>query len=302
VKWIALTLVLLVVSAGAASARAEAAVYRAAPAADVSLPFWCDWGYDWDERCYRDLSDRLPIGGDEDKVWRSALRFPLSAIPGGAIVDSATLSLWFDGVCLGPRKTEQPCPARTFTIDVHPVLSRNWFREREVDFGPLAEQASLWTGAPGPLAFDVTNLVVDWVERGAPNHGLLLKLAVGEEQFGVSGPKLPSSEFVDAALHPVLDVTYLPQRARAVARGHTAETATAGSQSISTPYPSQTATSQAAPDTTAAIPTGSHLMPTPCGSPAARSHGRSRARSPAYGRRRSTHGRRARSLRQSAGT
>jgi hypothetical protein len=210
VKWIALMLVAFVASAVPAAARAGAVVYRAAPAADVSLPFWCDWGYDWDERCYRDFSDRLAVGGDADKVWRSALRFPLSAIPRGSVVDSATLFLSFDGVCLAPRKTEQPCPARYYTIDVHPVLNRDWFREREVDFGPLAEQASLWAGAPQRLAWDVTNLVSDWVQHGVPNHGLLLKLADGEEDFLVSGPKLPSSEFADAGLRPTLEVTYLP--------------------------------------------------------------------------------------------
>jgi hypothetical protein len=54
----------------------------------------------------------------------------------------------------------------------------------------------------------VTNLVIDWVEHGAPNHGLLLKLADGEEDLPVSGPMLPS-EFADAALRPLLEVTYL---------------------------------------------------------------------------------------------
>ena len=208
-KWIALSLVALVV-AGPAGAATEAIVYRGTPSADVSLPFWCEWGYDWDERCYRDFSDRLSVGGDVDKVWRSALRFPLGAIPRGSVVDSATLLLWFDGVCLAPRKTEQPCPARNYTIDVHPVLSRDWFREREIDFGPLADQASFWSGEPRLLSWDATNLVIDWVERGAPNHGLLLKLADGEETFSVSGPKLPSSEFALAELRPLLEVTYLP--------------------------------------------------------------------------------------------
>ena len=209
-KWIALTVVSLAIVAGPARAETDATVYRTAPSADVALPFWCDWGYDWDERCYRDFSDRLPVGGDEDKVWRSVLRFPLSAIPQDSVVRAATLSLSFDGVCLAPRKTERPCPARSYTIDVHPVLSHEWLREREVDFGPLAEQGSFWAGSPQRLSFDVTSLVVDWVERGAANDGLLLKLADGEEDFFVSGPKMPSSEFADAALVPALEVTYRP--------------------------------------------------------------------------------------------
>src|SRR5687768_9181079 len=115
-KWIALALVALVITAAPARAESDATVYRATPSADVSLPFWCDWGYDWDERCWRDFSDRLSVGGDSDKVWRAALRFPLNAIPHGSVVFSATLLLSFGGVCLAPRKTERPCPARTYTI------------------------------------------------------------------------------------------------------------------------------------------------------------------------------------------
>ena len=209
-KWIALLLVALVATGGPAHAATEVVTYRTAPSADVGLPFWCDWGYDWDERCYRDFSERLPVGGDADKVWRSALRFPLSPIPRNAFVLTATLFLSFDGVCLGPRKTERPCPARNYTIDVHSVLSPDWLREREVEFGPRYDQATFWAGALRRLSWDVTDLVIDWVEHGMPNDGLLLKLAESEEDFNVSGPRLPSSEFVDAALRPMLEVTYFP--------------------------------------------------------------------------------------------
>jgi hypothetical protein len=209
-KWIALLLVALVATGGPAHAATEVVTYRTAPSADVGLPFWCDWGYDWDERCYRDFSERLPVGGDADKVWRSALRFPLSPIPRNAFVLTATLFLSFDGVCLGPRKTERPCPARNYTIDVHSVLSPDWLREREVEFGPRYDQATFWAGALRRLSWDVTDLVIDWVAHGAPNDGLLLKLAETEEDFNVSGPRLPSSEFVDAALRPMLEVTYFP--------------------------------------------------------------------------------------------
>ena len=207
-KWIAPILVALLVAAGPAHAGTDATVYRAQASADVSLPFWCDWGYDWDERCYRDFSDRLSVGGDVDKVWRSALRFPLSPIPHGSFVMWATLLLSFDGVCLAPRKTERPCPARSYTVDVHPVLSPDWLREREVEMGALVAQGSFWARTPQRLSWDVTDLVIEWVEYGVPNDGLLLKLADNEEDFFVSGPRLPSSEFANAALRPTLEVTY----------------------------------------------------------------------------------------------
>jgi TGF-beta propeptide len=205
VKWIALALILL-----AAAAPAHAETYSTAPSADMSLPFWCDWGYDWEERCWRDFSDRLLVGGDADKVWRSTLLFPLTSIPSGSAVLSATLLLSFDGICHAPFKTERACPARTYTIDIHPVYSPDWLREREVDIGPLLSRGSFWARTPQRLAFDVTDLVIEWVEYGAPNNGLLLKLADGEEDFFVSGPKLPSREFANAALRPALEVTYWP--------------------------------------------------------------------------------------------
>jgi hypothetical protein len=51
------------------------------PVEDVSFPFWCDWGYLWEERCYRLDGPRLGVGGGEpDKVWRSGLRFSTAAV------------------------------------------------------------------------------------------------------------------------------------------------------------------------------------------------------------------------------
>ena len=206
-KWIAVAIAAL---AGIAAPPAGAqSVYRSTPEADVSLPFWCDWSYDWEERCWRDFSDRLPIGGDVDKVWRSALRFALSPIPPGSFVLSATLSASFDGICLAPRTTSRRCPARSYTVDVHPIYSTDWFHEREVDIGPMVTTASFWAGTPQRLSWDVTDQVIEWVEYGAANNGVLLKLADAEEEYGVSGPKLPSAEHSTAALRPALEVTYV---------------------------------------------------------------------------------------------
>jgi hypothetical protein len=54
----------------------------------------------------------------------------------------------------------------------------------------------------------VTDLVIEWVEYGAPNDGLLLKLSDSLEELSVSGPKLPSAEFMNAALRPALEATF----------------------------------------------------------------------------------------------
>ena len=210
-KWLGLMLVAFALTAAAARAETDSVVLRTTPSADGSFPFWCDWGYDWDERCYRDFSDRLSIGGDVDKVWRSAMLFPLDAIPRGSLVLSASLFLSFDDVCLAPRKTERLCPPRHYTIDIHPIFSSDWFHEREVDIGPLVSRGSVWPAHVWQrLSWDVTDQVIEWVELGAPNYGLLLKLAEGQEDFFISGPRVPSAEFANSAHRPVLEVTYLP--------------------------------------------------------------------------------------------
>jgi hypothetical protein len=194
------------------SASAEGThVVRLTPVQDVSLPFWCEWGYDWDERCYRDDGDRLPVGGDDDKLWRAALRFSTSAIPAGSEAVRATLHVFHDGRCLGPRKTVRACDARTYELFANPILSSSWFHERELEFGPPLSDAELGSAdLPQRLSFDLTDLVAGWVKGTEPNSGVLLKLADWHEDFGVGGPSLPSSSFVQSALRPQLEVTYVP--------------------------------------------------------------------------------------------
>ena len=43
----------------------------------------------------------------------------------------------------------------------------------------------------------MTDQVIEWVEFAAPNNGMLLKLADGQEDFFVSGLRVPSNEFGD---------------------------------------------------------------------------------------------------------
>jgi hypothetical protein len=178
------------------------------PVEDVSLPFWCDWGYDWDERCYRDDGPRLAVGGGEpDKVWRSALRF---SIPAHLTVVTAELSLWYDGTCIAPRKTSRPCDGRGFAFGAHPIFTPSWFAERDVEIGPQAGAAELAAFAsPQWVVWDVTDLVAEWASGGLPNYGLLLKLVDEQEDFGAIGPLFPSSSYPYAGVRPRLTVWYV---------------------------------------------------------------------------------------------
>lgn len=180
------------------------------PVEDVSFPFWCDWSYDWEARCWREDGERLPVGGDEDKVWRAGLRFSLASVPPGSTILDASLTVRHDGVCLGPRKTTRTCRARRYTIDLHPIFTASWFSEREVEIGPVVSRASLPLATrPEWLSWDLTDPVQTWL-AGEPNHGVLLKLADGEEDYDVGGPAFPSSSFARASERPALDVVYLP--------------------------------------------------------------------------------------------
>jgi hypothetical protein len=204
-------LILALLMTGAARA-AEVRVVALAPVEDLSLPFWCDWSYDWEARCFRDDSDRLGVGGVHDSVRRAALRFSLPALPPGAVVVTAELSLWYDGTCVAPRRTTRPCDGRTLELDAHPIFTPRWLAEREVELGPIVAVAALDTSAPsGPLVWDVTDLVSDWQSVALPNNGVLLKLADDEESLESSGPSFPSSTYPDSDLRPRLTVWwYVP--------------------------------------------------------------------------------------------
>ena len=129
-------LVLLAAAALAAPAGAALETVVLAPADDVSLPFPCSWGYDSEERCYRDDLDRLELGGAGDKVWRSALRFALEGLPSGATVVTAELWLRYDGTCTAPLRRTVPCDGRGFSLEARPIYTADWYARREIAFGP----------------------------------------------------------------------------------------------------------------------------------------------------------------------
>jgi hypothetical protein len=195
---------------GLRSDAAQAATVARTPVEDVGFPFWCDWSYDWEARCYRDFGPRLPVGGVDDKVWRSGLRFSLRGIPTSAVVTSAKLKLTFDGVCVAPRLTSIACPGDRFVLDAYPIASADWYHEREPEYyWTVEDEASLDTGfAPQKAVWDLTALTRDWLAGRLENNGVLLKLADGLEDFEVGGPYFPSANAADAAVRPRLVIRY----------------------------------------------------------------------------------------------
>ncbi len=201
--------VLAVFAAGGAHASDLQTVSLPA-AQDVSLPFTCSWGYDWEERCYRDDFDRLEVGGVDDKVWRSALRFSLASIPSSAAVVTAELWLRYDRTCVAPRRRTVACSGAPFDFEARPIYTTRWESEREVAFGPVVSWSWLEPGAePQWVVLDVTDLVGDWVSGGLGNDGVLVKLIDDEEAYDGGGPAFPSSSYPDAAVRPRLEVWFM---------------------------------------------------------------------------------------------
>jgi hypothetical protein len=205
----ALLLLVWVTFGGSGTPVASAATVSIPPSADVGFPFFCDWGYDWESRCFLDDGHRLPIGGVDDKVWRAGLRFALVAIPAGATVTTAELRIYHDGVCVAPRRSTKTCVAPGAVVDAHRILTSRWFSEREpeLDIRVLGTAVVFSATEPQWLAWDLTPLVRAW-HAGLPNDGVLLKLQDGDEDYGISGPYGPSASYPDPSLRPRLVVSY----------------------------------------------------------------------------------------------
>jgi hypothetical protein len=203
--------VALALAGASSSARASELQVVSLPAVqDVSLPFMCEWGYDWEERCYRDDFDRLEIGGVDDKVWRSALRFSLASIPASATVVSAELRLRYDRTCVAPRRWTIVCTGAGYDLEARPIYTACWESEREVDFGPAVSWAGIEPGAQAEwVVLDVSDLLADWHSGGLANDGLLVKLVDDEEAYDGGGPAFPSSSYPDLAVRPRLEVWYM---------------------------------------------------------------------------------------------
>jgi hypothetical protein len=196
----------------AAPTTASAAAVALPPTVDIGLPFWCDWGYDWDERCYRDDGPRLPVGGVDDKVWRSAFRFTVSAVPAGSTIHSATLRLFHDGTCVAPRLASTRCSGRAYALTAHRILESDWYRDQEpaLDFTAAGDAWLDDSAATEWVTFDLTGLVRGWHRGTIANDGLVVKLSDDEESYETSGPYLASTSFGTVSARPALVVHYTP--------------------------------------------------------------------------------------------
>ncbi|MBA1445297.1 MAG: DNRLRE domain-containing protein [Chromatiales bacterium] len=165
-----------------------------------------DWNYGADVN--------LVAAHQASAVRHALLRFNIGAIPAGAKVTSANLELHSNATSWAST-----------TIDVH-RLNNDWVEGSATGgIGPGAnwterDSAVAWSAAGGDyetnsaasavtsgdvgwVAWDVTDLVKNWVSGETPNYGLLLAPTVDYQ-----GAEFDSSDATDPTTHPKLTITY----------------------------------------------------------------------------------------------
>jgi hypothetical protein len=156
---------------------------------------------------------RVRTRPESDEEKHSLVRFDLSGIPSGAIIDSATLTVVSkngrDGHVVEVR------PLTTWWSEMgatwnSPDGSTAWAGGAfgSADYDPAAYGTLVPVGGDTELSIDVTALVDRWVNQGLANHGVLM-LATGADN---GDAEWYSTQESNASRHPVLVVhwTLLP--------------------------------------------------------------------------------------------
>ncbi|MFJ8036540.1 DNRLRE domain-containing protein [Streptomyces sp. NPDC096032] len=133
--------------------------------------------------CTGSAAATLKVGASGTTHWRSYVRPDLSALPAGAQITSATLSMGTAG-CLGS------CEAHD--VEVRP-LNTDWSSTGSgTDLVTAASGDPLDMSAADPAALDVTSAVRLWFDGSNPDQGLALQ-AADEDSDTNTGTTYPTS-------------------------------------------------------------------------------------------------------------
>jgi len=158
-------------------------------------------------------------------IWRSLVMFDLSPIPSGSLINSAYLSLFYEGY-----SGNDPA-GRTYTANrvthswVETVDGTKGTTWNEANHDPLLHPGGCvdwanggdWTGSgaassmvpsgTGWMTWDVTSIVKDWIEGGQPNYGFLIRDLSGEPG---GSDAVASFRPREAYPSPVLEIDWSP--------------------------------------------------------------------------------------------
>jgi hypothetical protein len=168
--------------------------------------------------------DRMFVGSDTKSIYRTLISFDLSAIPSGAYIADATVSLW-----------NSVPPQTTATVEVHEVMTpwtegtgnqmcsgdgATWYQAGAApgqgwtvpggDFEPEATASVDRVPSTEPQwdEFELTGTVQDWMDGEMPNYGVLLKLTDETLTSGNNFAYVSDDWTASPTLRPKLTVAY----------------------------------------------------------------------------------------------
>ncbi len=147
------------------------------------------------------------VSSASSDTTRTLLRFNMEAIPVGARIMGATLSLYRQS----GSGANQPVSAHRIT-NSWSESSVTWNRRRSGTnwntVGGDFEIAAIATTPVGPTnqryEWNITPLAQGWVSARYPNYGVVLVAAIA----GMPGERFYTSDHADSSLHPRLSITY----------------------------------------------------------------------------------------------
>jgi type IX secretion system substrate protein len=144
------------------------------------------------------------ISGNQFKV-RSIVYFDLSTIPSGAVIDKASLSLYFNPTSAsGTHDGKNEGVLRRIVTDWDEYLV-TWISQPSVTTLNEVLLPPTPTSNSNMPNIDVTNLVQDMVMNPKSSFGFLIQL---RNETPYRDLVFSSSDHMDTTLHPVLEITY----------------------------------------------------------------------------------------------
>jgi len=142
----------------------------------------------------------LYIGTDNNNAYRAGLKFDLSSIPMGAVVNGAQLIVTTDNVINISN------PASSHQIDAHRITSA-WDTSSSTPAFDATVLSSYVFPGTAPMAWDISGTVLNWLSGTQPNYGILLMR--NPEPLGAGGPVPWSGSYAgDPTRTPRLSITY----------------------------------------------------------------------------------------------
>ena len=159
-------------------------------------------------------SNRMSVEGDPGRLKRALLQFDVSSIPAGAVLTSATLTVWKQGAnnaadSLAVHVVTQAWVEGTGSngsgASWNTYDGSNGWASPGGDYVATPSSVILAPLGNGPKTLDVLSLVQAWVSGTVPNHGLLIRQLY--ENAGVNHPQ-HNFRTRDDTIQPTLTITY----------------------------------------------------------------------------------------------